>query len=64
MVGSLVGARAVGWMWVGLYGRPIGIKLRKDEVKRSKGEPAFADRIKRENDLMRYLTERSQIWIV
>ena|SRR6266568_6796777 len=45
-------------------GPPIGIKLRKEEVKRSKGEPAFGERIKRENDLMSYLTERSQIWIV
>jgi hypothetical protein len=27
---------------------PISIKLRKEEVKRSKGEPAFGERIERE----------------
>jgi hypothetical protein len=35
------------WGW-GPCGRPISIKLRKEEVKRSKGEPAFGDRIERE----------------
>jgi hypothetical protein len=29
-------------------GPPICIKLRKEEVKRSKGEPAFGERIERE----------------
>jgi hypothetical protein len=48
----------VGIGWEGPCGRPISIKLRKEEVKRNKEEPASGDRIKRENDLMRYLTER------
>jgi len=37
--GRSVGARVVGSGWEGLHGRPICIKLRKEEVKRSKGEP-------------------------
>ncbi len=58
-----VGAGAA-WMWgEGPCGRPICIKLRKEEVKRSKGEPAFGDRILQRKDL-RSLTERSQLWTV
>jgi hypothetical protein len=41
-------------------GHPIGIKLRKEEVKRSKEEPLEVIESKRENDLVRDLTERSQ----
>src|SRR5437588_12140798 len=46
-----VGARVVRSGGVGLYGRPICIKLRKEEVKRRKGEPASGDRIEREKIL-------------
>jgi hypothetical protein len=55
-----VGRSASVYSRVDRKGQPISIKLRKEEVKRSKGEPASGDRILQRNDLVRDLTERSQ----